>query len=269
MTKHNGKYYIQYSGPGTELKCYSVGCYVGDSPMGPFRYQKRNPILTERGGLVNGTAHHSVVEGPDGNLWCFYTTLVRQVHFFERRIGMDPVGFDENGEMFVSGPTETPQLAPGLVKAPWEKNDAGLLNLSAGRETWASSWLMAREPTRASDDDIRTYWEPEDDDKEPWLLSDLGREYEVSSARTIFGDLGLDYDNGVVPGPYKYLIEGSMDKTEWQTLLDLSENTIDRHIAYDAWQPFVARYVRLTILDVPAGMRPAVWEFTVFGKVPE
>ena len=33
MTKHNGRYYLQYGAPGTEFKTYADGVYVADSPL--------------------------------------------------------------------------------------------------------------------------------------------------------------------------------------------------------------------------------------------
>ena len=38
MTKHNGKYYLQYAAPGTQFNVYGDGVYVGKSPLGPFQY---------------------------------------------------------------------------------------------------------------------------------------------------------------------------------------------------------------------------------------
>jgi len=266
MTKHNGRYYLQYSAPGTEYKKYSLGCYVGDSPLGPFTYQERNPILSEKGGLINGTGHHSVVEGPDGNLWCVYTILVRIEYAFERRIAMDPVGFDEKGNMFVAGPTETPQFAPGISLKPWEDNDTGLVPLSINEYVCASSYAAGHEPVYAVDNYIRTWWEAADASTPQWLCVDLGREYEVHAARTLFADRGLDYEAGILPGPYGYIIEGSADGKEWSTLIDKSGNTLEQHIEYDTWDPRRVRYVRLVVLSAPAGIRVGVWEFTVFGR---
>ena len=54
MTKHNGKYYFQYGAPGTEFKVYADGVYVSDKPMGPFTYQKHNPMSYKPGGFVQG-----------------------------------------------------------------------------------------------------------------------------------------------------------------------------------------------------------------------
>ena len=44
MTKHGGRYYLQYGAPGTEYNVYANGTYVGDSPLGPFLYAPNNPI---------------------------------------------------------------------------------------------------------------------------------------------------------------------------------------------------------------------------------
>lgn len=265
MTRHAGKYYLQYSANGTEWKSYALGCYIGDSPVGPWRPQKRNPILVHRGGLVNGAGHHSMVEGPDGELWCFYTTLVKIEHWFERRIGMDPVAFDGNGEMMVAGPTERPQYAPGTVERRWRGDDAGLLPVTVNQPVTASSYLYGHEPPYAVDDNIRTWWEAAAGGPQ-WLQVDLHRPYRISAARTMFADRGLDYARGVVPAPYRYRIEGSADGKTFATLFDASANARERHIAFDVFPEQVARYVRLTVLETPAGMAIGVWEFTAFGR---
>ncbi|ETZ19176.1 family 43 glycosylhydrolase, partial [Pedobacter sp. V48] len=44
MTKHNGKYYYQYSAPGTEFKSYADGYFVSASPLGPFSYAPSSPF---------------------------------------------------------------------------------------------------------------------------------------------------------------------------------------------------------------------------------
>jgi xylan 1,4-beta-xylosidase len=267
MTKHSSRYYLQYSGPGTEWTNYALGCYVAESPLGPWRYQKRNPILrAPRGqGVVNGAGHHSVVRGPGNTLWCFYTTSVRIEHGFERRIGMDPVGFDDNGEMFVAGPTQTPQLAPGLHERPENGNDAGLLPLSVNQPIRASSTAPGRDAVYANDDQIRTWWQA-DGPAPQWIRVDLSHSYDVSAIRLLFADRGLNYDAGVTPGPYRYLIEGSLDGESWSVLFDHSHNTVDRHIAYHTWPPQSARHIRLTILEAPRGMQIGLWELTVFGR---
>ncbi len=267
MTKHEGRYYLQYSANGTEWKNYAVGCYIGETPLGPWRYQTRNPILiAPRGNFVNGAAHHSIVEGPDGTLWCFYTTLVRIEHAFERRIGMDPAGFDGDGDLFVAGPTETPQLAPGSIPHPAEGNGTGWLPVSVNRFSCASSYAPGREPSFAFDHEIRTWWEAETTDELPWIEVNLDRDWDLTASRICFADRGLDYASGIVPGPYRYRIEGSLDGVSWTLLCDQSTNETDRHIVYDTWTAQPAQMVRLTIIEAPKGMRVGVWEWTLFAQ---
>ena len=265
LNKIDGRYYLQYSGCGTQFKSYALGCYVADSPLGPFVYQKRNPILIHRGGLVNGCAHHSMVEGPGGHLWCFYTTLVGIHSGMERRIGMDPAGLDVNGELYVAGPTETPQHAPGVCSEPLCGNDLGLLPLSVNCQVRASSAAPGYPPRFAVDNEIRTGWQAASADTPQWLEANLEDEFQISAARTIFADEGLDPRGGILPGPYRYRILATRDCQTWEVLCDQSDNTVDRNIAYDTWPATFARRVRLEVLSAPAGMAIAVLEFTVFG----
>ncbi len=97
MLERGGKYYLTYSAGGTENRTYAMGCYVSDSPLGPFKPQKHNPILRSIDGLVTGTAHGSIVAGPDESLWAFYSVRSSVVHAFERRLGMDRAYIDSNG----------------------------------------------------------------------------------------------------------------------------------------------------------------------------
>ena len=268
MAKHEGRYYLQYSGNGTEFKNYAVGCTIGDGPLGPFVSQAHNPILIHRGGLVNGTAHHSTVEGPDGRLWCFYTCRVNNVHPMERRIGMDPIRFLRNGEMAVDGPTEAPRLAPS-PSTPGQPDDVGLVALSVNMRSTAATAAPGRDARYAFDDAMQTWWQPADTDAAPWIEVDLDDAFDIHSARIIFGDEGLDYVAGIAMGPYTYTVCGSLDGKEWHTLCDQTANAVDRHIAYETWPPSPARHIRLAIHSAPTGMRIALWELTVFGRYAE
>jgi hypothetical protein len=63
---------------------------------------------------------------------------------FERHIGMGPVGFDEQGNMFIKGPTETPQWAPGVKAKPWKDNDSGSIPLTEDKNYIVSSEAPGR-----------------------------------------------------------------------------------------------------------------------------
>src|SRR5207253_3820211 len=69
MTKHNGKYYLQYGAPGTEYNVYANGTYVGDHPLGPFTYAPYNPVSYKPGGFVTGAGHGNTFQDNFGNYW--------------------------------------------------------------------------------------------------------------------------------------------------------------------------------------------------------
>ena len=76
MTKHNGKYYLQYGAPGTEFSGYGDGVYVGDHPLGPFTYQSHNPFSYKPGGFARGAGHGATYQDKFGNWWHVSTIVI-------------------------------------------------------------------------------------------------------------------------------------------------------------------------------------------------
>jgi hypothetical protein len=100
MTKHDGRYYLQYGAPGTEYNVYANGTYVGESPLGPFTYAPYNPVSYRPGGFATGAGHGNTFQDAFGNFWNTGTTWIGLNWNFERRIVMYPAGFDRDGVMF-------------------------------------------------------------------------------------------------------------------------------------------------------------------------
>src|SRR5688500_5337836 len=69
MTKHAGRYYLQYAAPGTEHNVYANATYVGDSPLGPFAYAAYNPISYKPGGFMTGAGHGNTFQDKHGHHW--------------------------------------------------------------------------------------------------------------------------------------------------------------------------------------------------------
>ena len=167
LQKHNGTYYLEYSASGTQWKTYAEGYYTAKSPMGPFTYAPNNPLLRKTDGLVTGTAHGSIVEGPDGQLWQFYTIVLNNPPG-GRRIGMDPIAFDKDGNMSVRI-TDTPQWAPGVVADPAKDGDSGSIPVTINkiRAMNALSRFSSQQPGHdaayAVDNSSGTWWEPSPD----------------------------------------------------------------------------------------------------------
>lgn len=264
MIKRNGRYYLIYSGNGTQFETYAQGVYYSDEgPLSGFVYQKNNPLTQHIHGLVSGAGHGCVVEGPDDTLWAFYTCRVCASHVYERRIGMDRILIDENGELYCEGVTDTPQFAPGEAR----EGSTGLLPLTfqLHARVKGTSMKEGRESFYALEPTLNTWWQPADNDPLPQLTVRLAANYRVSASRVIWQDTGLDYDGGTLPGPIQYKIELSKDEKEWLTVLDCSQNDRDLTVDYRTFPSACGALARLTILGAPAGIRPGVVSFSVFG----
>lgn len=293
VIKRNGVYYLQYSASGTQWLSYATGVYTSRSPLGPFTYSKVNPILRKTTGVVTGPGHGCVVQGPDGNWWQFYTIVLANPPG-GRRLGMDPVGFDKNGNMFVRGPSETPQWAPGVVADPIRNGDSGSIPLTVNKlramnaRGSLSSQRPGHEAAYATDNSNGTWWEPAENDAQPSLTVDLGsitefdppQQFMVDSSRIEFVTGRGGFGPGA-PQPaaqsvskttaFRYRIEVSSDGTTYATILDKTGNRVAKYTEFDELPPTACRFVRLTFTDWPrSGSTPlGVMEFTVFGKAIE
>lgn len=272
MFKHGGTYHLTYSAPGTYPR-YATGCYRATKPLGPFTYAERNPITTGPGRFVQGAGHGCIVRGPLDTVWAFYTCHVQIHHTFERRIGMDPIGVDANGDLYAHPATETPQWAPGVKRDPMRDNDAGMLALSFGENVGASSHAAGREPIYAVDQNPRTWWQAGPGDAAPWIIIDLYLPQEICAVRLHWKEPFLDYAAGVNPGAVQYRIDGSCEgeysaATGWDTLIDGSGNDVDLLIDFRAFPAVRARFVKLTVLGLPLVIEAGLIDFTVFGTDP-
>lgn len=259
MVKVRGRYYLTYSAGGTQYRTYAMGAYVSDSPLGPFVAQKRNPIFRTPEGLITGTAHGGIVAGPRGRLWVFYTLFAGVIHGFERRVGMDLVELDANGELYVPRATNTPQPLPSATPAvPW-------VHLNDGEPMFASTSAPNLAGRLAADNSLTTWWQPAAGDAQPTLTTHFTARATIHAVRVIWRDVGLDTTKGIKPGPFRYRIEAETEPEKWTTILDASQNDRDMLIDYREPTPRSAIRARLVILGAPPGIQPGVTEFTVFG----
>ena len=90
MTKHAGKYYLQYACPGAEFNVYADGVYVADAPLGPFHLAENNPFSYKPGGFLPGAGHGSTMQDRRGQWWHTATMRISKNHVFERRVGIWP-----------------------------------------------------------------------------------------------------------------------------------------------------------------------------------
>ncbi|ACB73649.1 family 43 glycosylhydrolase [Opitutus terrae] len=259
MLKRNGRYYLTYSAGGTQYHTYAMGCAVSETPLGKFVPQRRNPIFRTPEGLVTGTAHGCIVAGPRDQLWVFYTVFAGVVHGFERRLGMDLAAIDEHGELFVPAATSIPQPLPGATPS------SAWLPLNDGEPTFGSSSAPNLPGRFAADHNLLTWWQPAADDAHPSLMTQFSAPAMIRATRIAWRDVGLDTVRGVKPGPVRYRVEAETAPGQWTSIIDRSESEEDLLIDYRECTPVLARRARLVILGQPAGISPAVADFTLFG----
>ncbi|MBB3186610.1 family 43 glycosylhydrolase [Microbacter margulisiae] len=267
MTKHNGKYYLQYAAPGTEFKVYADGTYVSDHPLGPFVYQKHNPFSYKPGGFVRGAGHGGTFEDLFGNYWHIATCMLSLREKFERRIGLYPAGFDKDGILYANTafgdyPTRIPQGREDHIKG----NFTGWMLLSLHKKVWASSTDSIYVPGNAADENMRTFWAAKSNKPGEWFCMDLGSVDRINALQINYYDYKADQYGRAMDLYHQYKIYASDDAIHWWLVVDKSDNDLDvPHDYVELKAPLYARYLKIINLHMPTG-NFALMDFRVFGK---
>ncbi|MFD2146549.1 family 43 glycosylhydrolase [Mucilaginibacter antarcticus] len=266
MTKHNGKYYYQYSAPGTQYKSYADGYFVSDNPLGPFTYSQTSPFSAKPEGFITGAGHASTFQDKYGNYWRVVTMVISVKHIFERRLGLIPVTFDKADNMVAHTEfADYPMVIPNHKMKDVSELYPGWMMLSYKKTAEASSSLDANQPALAVNEEIRDYWSAKTGDKGEWLGVDLGSVSTVKAVQLNFAENNTQLfgRNGVLA--QQYLLEYSIDKKNWKKLVDKTLNEEDLTHQYHAVEvPVKARYLKVTNYRVPSGTF-AISGFRVFG----
>lgn len=101
--------------------------------------------------------------------------------------------------------------------------------LSYNKQMKASSSLGVHQAKMATDEDIRTWWSAASGKRGEWLQMDLSKPMELSALQISFSDEGFKtYRHDKNVPIYQYIVEGSLNGTDWQLLADRSQNTKDQ-----------------------------------------
>ena len=279
MDRFEGKYYLQYAAPGTQYNTYSDGVYVGDSPLGPFCLAENNPYSYKPGGFLPGAGHGSTMRDLQGNWWHTATMRISKNHDFERRVGIWPAGFDQDGELFCNQRYgDWPLRVSGEKEDPWRNPDWMLL--SVGKAASASSCLPGHEPEKAAEENVQTWWRAASNSLDEWLCLDLGTVYDVHAVQLNFADDRIDIPcpGEIRPGSQaryideaehvtRWKLEGSADGENWFVIEDKSSAGTDlSHDLVIREEGFAARYLRLSEMAVPFAQAPCISGLRVFGN---
>ncbi len=264
MTKHNGKYYLQYGAPGTEFSGYADGVVVGESPLGPFTPQS-DPLSFKPGGFSRGAGHGSTFADNQQNWWHISTSIVCVKNTFERRLGIWPAGFDKDNVMYCNTAFgDYPQFLPS------EKRTAnagpGWMLLNYKKPVTVSSTLGSYYANNAVDENIKTYWSAETANNGEWIQTDLGNVSAVNAIQVNYADQDATFlgkSSGVF---HRYKLLYSTDGKKWNVLADKSQNKTDvPHDYIELKNPVQVRYIRMENIQMPTG-KFAISGLRVFGN---
>ena len=266
MDKHNGKYYLQYGTPGSEMSGYADGVSVSDSPFGPFTVQSFNPFAFKPGGFSRGAGHGASFKDKWGNWWHVSSVIMNVKNSFERRLGLWPTSFDKDGIMHTNTVFgDYPHYLPNGAADHEKSRFTGWMLLNYNKPVQVSSSYGGLGANNAVDESMKTYWSAATANKGEWIISDLGAVSTVNAVQINYADQDatiLGKDNTIY---HQYKLWYSTDGKKWTMLVDKSANKTDVPHDYNELKtPVEARYIKLENVHMAAG-KFAISGLRVFG----
>ncbi|MFD2516471.1 family 43 glycosylhydrolase [Salinimicrobium flavum] len=290
MTKHDGKYYLQYAAPGTQFNVYADGAYIGETPLGPFDYMKNNPYSFKPGGFATGAGHGITVKQTNGQYWHFATVALASNSHWERRLAMFPTYFDEEGLMYTdTSYGDYPLFGPNHPTKAGQHTGWMLLSYK-GKASVSSSQMQIRKSTSTdgefditempleknskgqiiskvlTDESPKSFWVAEANDDKQWVEIEMPATGIIYAFQLNFHDEESEIYTRIEGLRHRFTLEVSEDGKKWETLVDRSNSYEDAPNAYIPLnQPVKAKFVRYNNIKVP-GNNLALSEIRVFGK---
>ena len=262
--KYKGRYYITCAVPGTQYAGYCDNCYVGESPIGPFRFCFNSPVAWKCTGYTRGAGHGCLFEDLNGHWWKVDTC---RLVGFDRRLVLLPAMFDDKGDLYTNAErSDFPFFVPGKSRDPFNAPGPGWMLLSYGKRAVASS--NSEGASLAFDEDMGTCWTAATGKPGEWLQVDLGKLYAVWSVQVNFTTGNPQAGGRDNDWAYRYLMEFSQDGKTWRTLVDRTSQKVLRQHEYIEFENKVGvRYVRIVNKgESPAGSRFALNGLRIFGE---
>ena len=242
VTKHNGKYYMQYGAPATEFSGYADGVYVSKNPLEGYEYQQHNPFSYKPGGFARGAGHGATFQDNFNNYWHVSTIFISVKNNFERRLGY------AQGKDFTKG----------LF--------AGWMLLNYNKPVQVSSNLGGYHANYGVDEDIKTYWSAKTGNAGEWFQTYLGEVSTINAIQINYADQDAEFRGKTQGKMHQYKIYASNDGKNWKVAVDKSNNNTDvPHDYIELEKPVKARFLKMENLKMPTG-KFALSGFRVFGK---
>ncbi|MCG9972197.1 family 43 glycosylhydrolase [Christiangramia crocea] len=290
MTKHDGKYYLQYAAPGTQFNVYADAAYIGETPLGPFKYMKNNPMSFKPGGFTNGAGHGITVKQTNGQYWHFATMALASNSHWERRLCMFPTYFDDEGLMYTdTSYGDYPLFGPDHPTKAGKHTGWMLLSYKGNTRVSSSQMQISKSTSTDGDYDItempleknsageiiskvltdespKSFWVAEANNDKHWVEIEFLAPGKIYAFQLNFHDQDSEIYTRIDSLRHRFTLEISEDGKNWETVVDRSDSYEDAPNAYITLnQPVKGKYVRYNNVKVP-GKNLALSEIRVFGK---
>ena len=278
MTKHEGKYYLEFGVPGTDA-AYADACAVADAPMGPFTLCTNSPVSYKATGYLMGAGHGSTLRDLHGNYWKIDTAVLSVNTMFERRLVLFPSTINaERQEMYANMvradyPIYLPEIIGGGFENPGP--DWHLVSYGPAAVSSSSNLNSSKGPDKAFNENIRSWWSASTGNAGEWIEADFGKLVSVNALQINFAEQDATGKNNLRSNSWvtRYLVEFSQDGGTWHTLVDKSGAVAEPNKAQDYTHDYFElakrigiRYIRVTNKGpVPAGGKFAISGIRLFG----
>ncbi len=279
ITKHNGKYYLQYAAIGLEFLSYSHGVYVADNIMGPYKYSEHNPFVFKTTGFAPGAGHGSTFHDKNGQLWSICMIPAFYGGNGGAELAMYPTDVDDDGVIHSNTAFgDYPQYYPGVKADAVKNNFTGWMLLSKGKKAEVSSTLADNVPANALDENFMTNWFAETGNPGEYMTVDLGTVCEINALQVNFdrADASVLVGRGAPrpaagaaqPSKYQcYTVDVSDDNKTWTKVIDKSDNKEDRRHDYTEFaEPVKGRFVKVTNVFTHDEAKFGIKDLRVFGN---
>jgi hypothetical protein len=129
-------------------------------------------------------------------------------------------------------------------------------NLAYQKPVTSSSQEGNNKDVYGNDGDYQTRWCANNGDMNHWWIVDLENYYDLNNY-----SIKWEFE-----GVYKYIIEVSNDKKNWQVAVDKSNNTNSDQLLSGSITSKNIRYVRVSVSDTPGNYWVSFYEFEIYGK---
>ena len=272
MTKHNGKYYLQYGAPGTEFSGYADGVVVGSKPLGNEWTPQSDPLAFKPGGFARGAGHGATFQDRSNNYWHVSTMTIAVKNNFERRIGIWPAGFDKDDMMYCNTsygdyPHYLPSDSGSMYNSPTGNGGfCGWMLLNYNKPVTVSSTLGDYNANLAVDENIKTYWSAATGNPGEWIQTDLGKSCTIHAIQINYADQDATFLGKQTDIYHQYRLYASDDGKKWKLLADKSNNKTDvPHDYIELKNPVTTRYIKMENVHMPSG-KFAISGLRVFGN---